>query len=94
MTTEYIVESDVIMRAVDHPFHDRQVLGAFPSEEIAYAFIQKYIMDTKDLHTYFARSYMCPKSEYAERIRSGKMIAMNMVLGQFEDIIFVRESTL
>ena len=82
------------MRAVDHPFHERQLLGIFSTEEAAYAFIQKYIMDTKDLHTYFARNYICPKNEYAERIRNGKMIAMNIVLGQFEDIIFVRESTI
>ena len=92
MGTEYVVESEVIMRAVDHPFHERQVLGTFPSEESAYVFIQKYIMDTKDLHTYFARYYICPKAEYAERIRNGKMVAMNIVLGQFEDIIFVREA--
>jgi len=91
MGAEYVVESEVIMRAVDHPFHERQVLGTFPSEESAYVFIQKYIMDTKDLHTYFARYYICPKNEYAERIRNGKMVAMNMVLGQFEDSIFVRE---
>jgi hypothetical protein len=94
MGAEYIVESDVIMRAVDHPFHERQLLGIFTTEEAAYAFIQKYIMDTKDLHTYFARNYICPKNEYAERIRNGKMIAMNIVLGQFEDIIFVREATI
>lgn len=94
MSSEYIVESDVIMRAVDHPFHERQFLGKFATEEAAYVFIQKYIMDTKDLHTYFARNYICPKNEYAERIRNGKMIAMNIVLGQFEDIIFVREATL
>jgi hypothetical protein len=50
-------------------------------------------MDTKDLHTYFARYYICPKAEYAERIRNGKMVAMNIVLGQFEDIIFVRETS-
>jgi hypothetical protein len=94
MGAEYIVESDVIMRAVDHPFHERQLLGIFPTEEAAYAFIQKYIVDTKDLHTYFARNYICPKNEYAERIRNGKMIAMNIVLGQFEDLIFVREATI
>lgn len=94
MSTEYIVESDVIMRAVDHPFHERQPLAAFSTEEAAYAFIQKYIMDTKELHTYFSRSYICSKNEYSERIRNGKMIAMNIVLGQFEDIIFVREATI
>ena len=94
MSIEYIVESDVTMRAVDRPFYERQPMATFSTEDAAYAFIQKYIMDTKDLHTYFARSYICPKSEYAERIRNGKMIAMNIVLGQFEDIIFVREATL
>ena len=91
---EFVVESEVIIRAVDKPFNERQVLGSFPTSELAFQFIEKYLQDTKDLHTYFARSYICPKSEYAERIRNGKMIAMNIVLGQFEDIIFVREATI
>jgi hypothetical protein len=89
---EYIVESEIIIRAVDKPFNERQLLGTFPAKEGAYNFIEKYLSDTKELHTYFARQMLCPKDEFEERIHSGRMIAMNVVLGQFEDIIYVRKS--
>jgi hypothetical protein len=89
---DFIVESDVIIRAVDKPFNERQILGSFPSGELAYQFIQKYLQDSKDLHTYFSRTYVCPKEEYEERIREGRIIAINVVLGQFEDMIYVRKS--
>ncbi len=88
---DFIVESEVIIRAVDRPFNERQVLGSFLSGELAYQFIEKYLQDTKDLHTYFSRSYICPKSEYEERIRDDRIIAINVVLGQFEDMIYVRK---
>ncbi len=91
---EYIVESDVIIRAVDKPFSERQILGSFPTAEMAYTFIEKYLTDTKDLHTYFSRFYLCPKDEYEDRIKDGRLIAINVVLGQFEDMIYIRhEST-
>jgi hypothetical protein len=90
--SEYIVESEVIIRAVDRPFPDRQRLGVFSSASAAYQFIQKYITDTKELHTYFSRSYICEEDEYEERIRSKNLVAMNIVLGQFEDLIYVRNS--
>jgi predicted adenine nucleotide alpha hydrolase (AANH) superfamily ATPase len=89
---EFIVESEVIIRAVDKPFNERQVLGAFPSGESAFHFIEKYLQDSKDLHTYFSRTYICPKEEYEERIRDGRIVAINVVLGQFEDMIYVRKS--
>jgi hypothetical protein len=89
---EFIVESDVIIRAVDKPFNERQILGSFPTYELSYEFIEKYLQDTKDLHTYFSRSYLCPKGEYEERIRDGRIIAINVVLGQFEDMIYVRKN--
>lgn len=89
---DFIVESDVIIRAVDKPFNERQILGSFPSGELAYNFIDKYLTDSKDLHTYFSRTYLCPKEEYEERIREGRIIAINVVLGQFEDMIYVRKS--
>ena len=38
----FIVESDVIIRAVDKPFNERQHLGSFPTGDIAYQFIEKY----------------------------------------------------
>jgi hypothetical protein len=89
---DFIVESDVIIRAVDKPFNERQILGSFPSGELAYNFIEKYLTDSKDLHTYFSRTYLCPKDEYEDRIREGRLIAINVVLGQFEDMIYVRKS--
>ncbi len=88
---DFIVESEVIIRAVDKPFNERQVLGSFSSADIAYQFIEKYLQDSKDLHTYFSRTYVCPKEEYEERVRDGRIIAINVVLGQFEDMIYVRK---
>lgn len=93
MTEEYTVESEIIIRAVDKPFHNRQVLGVFPSAEIAYQFVEKYIQDTKDLHTYFSRSIICSKDEYEANILADKLIAINIVLGQFEDMIYIRKSS-
>lgn len=87
---EFVVESDIIIRAVDKPFSERQKLGSFPSAEDAYTFIQKYLFDTKELHTYFSRQYICSVSEYEDAIREERIIAINVVLGQFEDMIYVR----
>ena len=92
MTDHYIVESEIIIRAVDKPFQERQVLGVFPSSEIAYQFVEKYLEDTKDLHTYFSRFILCSKEDYEENIATGKLVAINIVLGQFEDMIYVRKS--
>jgi len=88
--SQFIVESDVIIRAVDKPFPSRQLMGVFPSSEAAYQYIEKYLSDTKELHTYFTRQFMCEKQDYATYIKQERMIAYNMVLGQFEDMIYVR----
>jgi hypothetical protein len=88
---EFIVESEVIIRAVDKPFNERQLLGSFPTGELAFQFIEKYLTDSKDLHTYFSRTYLCPKEEYEDRIRDGRIVGINVVLGQFEDMIYVRK---
>ena len=89
MDTEYAVESDIIIRAVDKPFPHRQRLATFYSAEMAYQFIEKYLEDTRMLHTYFARTTICSKEEYMEHIEQNKFIAVNIVLGQFEDMIYV-----
>lgn len=89
MNTEYIVESDITIRTVDKPFAQRQPIGVFLHLEDAYRFIEKYIGDTKALHTYFSRNYLCSKDELADRIHQGKMVALNVVLGQFEDMLFI-----
>ena len=88
----YIVESDFIIRAVDKPIHQRNILGQFSSSDIAYQFIEKYLADTKELHTYFTRQMLCPKEEYMEYISNERIIAINIVLGQFEDMIYVRKA--
>jgi len=88
----YIVESDIIIRAVDKPFNERQVLGSFSTIELAYQFIEKYLADTKDLHTFFSRNYICKKDELEIKIRDERIVAINIVLGQFEDMIYLRKS--
>lgn len=88
---DFIVESEIIIRAVDKPFNERQLLGSFATAESAYQFVEKYLNDTRDLHTYFSRQYLCPKEEYEDRIREGRIVAINVVLGQFEDMIYVRK---
>ncbi len=90
---DFIVESDVIIRAVDKPFSERLQLGAFETPIEAYQFIEKYLQDTKDLHTYFSRNYLCLKDELEERITNERIIAINVVLGQFEDMIYIRKSS-
>jgi len=90
---DFVVESEVIIRAVDKPFNERQTMSSFPTSELAYQFVEKYLQDTKDLHTYFTRQYICPKTEYEDRIRDGRIIAINIVLGQFEDMIYIRKTT-
>jgi len=87
----YIVESDVIIRAVDKPFPNRVVMGVFPTADMAYQFIEKYLADTKDLHTYFTRQNLCSKEEYESFISGERIVAFNIVLGQFEDMIYVRK---
>jgi hypothetical protein len=87
----YIVESEVIIRAVDKPFPSRVILGAFSTSDHAYQFIEKYLADTKELHTYFTRQNLCSKEEYESLISGERLIAFNMVLGQFEDMIYVRK---
>ena len=90
---DFVVESEVIIRAVDKPFNERQIMSSFSTSELAYQFVEKYLQDTKDLHTYFTRQYLCPKSEYNDRIQDGRIIAINVVLGQFEDMIYIRKTT-
>jgi hypothetical protein len=88
--SQFIVESDVIIRAVDKPFPQRQIMGIFPTSEQAYQFVEKYLSDTKELHTYFVRQFICQKEEFPEYLKQKRMIAYNIVLGQFEDMIYIR----
>jgi hypothetical protein len=91
MSVRYIIESDCVVRAVDKPFSERQKVASFHSPDAAYQFIEKYLEDTKILHVYFARSMICSKEDYEDHIENEKCVAVNIVLGQFEDMIYVRK---
>lgn len=88
---EYVVESDITIRAVDKPFPERQVVAVFPSLEMAYAFIKKNLEDTKALHGYFSRYTIVPYDDVEQRMRENRPVGYNCVLAQFEDILFIRE---
>jgi hypothetical protein len=87
--SQFIVESDVIIRAVDKPFPQRQLMGVFPTADQAYQYVEKYLSDTKELHTYFVRQFICQKDEFPEFMKQNRMVAYNIVLGQFEDMIYI-----
>jgi hypothetical protein len=92
MESKFIVESDIVIRAVDKPFQQRQPLGIFLSADAAYQYVEKYLQDTKELHTYFSRYFLCPRDEFEEYIKGERIVAINIVLGQFEDMIYVRKT--
>jgi hypothetical protein len=87
---KYMVESDITMRAVDKPFDRREPLGIFATKDEAYDFVWNYLNDTRKLHTYFSRSNICPREQLDECIEENKMVALNVVLGQFEDMIYIK----
>jgi hypothetical protein len=89
--TEYLVESDITIRAVDRPFPEHHVVARFSSAEDAYSFIKKNLEDTKALHGYFARHTLVPSTELVTRIKEQRPIGYNCVLGQFEDVLYIRE---
>ena len=75
MDIKYRVESDITIRAVDKPIPERQILGIFHSLDSAYYFIEKY----------------CLREDLEENISNGKFVAINIVLGQFEDMIYINK---
>lgn len=87
---KYIVESEIVMRAVDKPFDRREPLGIFATKDEAYDFVWNYLSDSRKLHTYFSRTNICAKEELDQYIAENKMIALNVVLGQFEDMIYIK----
>lgn len=89
---EFIVESEVIIRAVDKPFNGRLTIGKFQTVDEAYTFIETYLLDTRELHTYFSRSFICAKEVLEERIKDNRIVAINIVLGQYEDMIYIKQT--
>jgi len=86
---KFVVESDIDVRTFDRPYHQRQVIGEFSCIADTYQFIEKYITDTKELYTYFCRHSLCAKDEFESLIGTDKPVAINIVLGHFEDALYV-----
>jgi hypothetical protein len=90
---EFIIESEVTIRAIDRLFSEKQRIHACNTLEEAYDYIETYLGDTKELHTFFVRQFICDKSECEDRVSSGRLIAINVVLGQFEDILYITKKS-
>lgn len=86
---KFIIESDIDVRTFEKPFRQRQAIGEFLSLHDVYHYIEKYIADTKDVFTYFSRYMLCSRDELDELVGTDKPVAINIVLGQFEDTIYV-----
>ena len=89
---KFVVESDIDVRTFDRPYHQRQVIAEFSCATDTYEFIEKYIADTKELYTYFCRHTLCSRDEFEGLVGSDKPVAINIVLGQFEDAIYVTKT--
>jgi len=87
----FVVESLIDVRTFEKPFKQRQILGEFHSVNDAYDFIAKYISETNEVYTYFARNTICTRNEFDDLIGTDKTVAINIVLGQFEDMIYVNK---
>jgi hypothetical protein len=86
---KFIIESDIDVRTFEKPFRQRQQIGEFLSINDVYHYIEKYIADTTDVFTYFSRHFLCPRDEIENLIGTDKPVAINIVLGQFEDTLYV-----
>lgn len=86
---KYLVESDIDVRTFIRPFQSRQVVAEFSTLDDVYEHIQKYIADTKDVFATFARHTICSRQELEQIINTDTPVAINIVLGQFEDMLYI-----
>jgi hypothetical protein len=86
---KFIVESDIDVRTFVRQFQDRQVIAECNSIDEAYEFIKQYIEDTVDVYHHFARHTICSKEEMVDLVGSDKPVATNVVLGHFEDTLYI-----
>ena len=90
---EYIIESEVTIRAVDRLFSEKQKIHTCGTLNEAYEYIETYLGDTKELHTCFVRQFLCERDDCEDRVTKGRLIAINVVLGQFEDVLYITKKT-
>jgi len=86
---KFIVESDIDVRTFVRQFQDRQVIAECASLDEAYEFIKQYIAETAEVYHHFARHTICSKEEFADLANTSKPVATNIVLGNFEDVLYL-----
>ena len=86
---KFIIESDIDVRTFVRQFQDRQVIAECATLDEAYDYIKQYIAETAEIYHHFARHTICAKDEFADLAGSNKPVATNIVLGNFEDILYL-----
>jgi len=87
----FILESDIDVRTFVRPFHERQTIMESVSLDEIYQYITAYIENTKEVFNSFARYTLCSREELDMLVDSKQPVAVNVVLGQFEDTLYVNK---
>jgi hypothetical protein len=88
---KFVVESDIDVRTFVRPFHQRQTIAECATLDEAYQFIDAYIANTKEVFTSFSRHTMCTREDLDKLVGTGQAVAVNIVLGQFEDTLYINK---
>jgi len=88
---KFVVESDIDVRTFVRPFHQRQTIAECATLDEAYQFIDAYIANTKEVFTSFSRNTLCTREDLDKLVGTGQAVAVNIVLGQFEDTLYVNK---
>jgi hypothetical protein len=88
---KFVVESDIDVRTFINPFHQRQIIAECSTLDETYQFIESYITHTKDVFHAFSRYTFCTREDIETLVGSGQPVAVNIVLGQFEDTLYVNK---
>jgi hypothetical protein len=88
---KFIVESDIDVRTFLKPFHQRQTVAECASLDEAYQYIENYIASTKEVFNAFSRYTLCSREDLDKLVGTEQPVAINIVLGQFEDALYVNK---
>ena len=89
---KFVLESDIDVRTFHRPFHDRQVIMESTSLDELYQYLESYISNTKDVFTAFSRHTLCTREELEQLVGTEQPVAVNIVLGQFEDTLYINKA--
>ena len=89
---KFIVESDIDVHTFSKRFHERSVIAECATLDEAYAYIKQYVDDTVQVYHHFARHTLCNRDEVDELVGSDPPVAITIVLGNFEDTIYIKKA--